>query len=178
MNISAILTTGLANKLDIPSAQNPFTSTNAGPQIFMKDITGSVTNAFILSQSTAGTYDLSWGSNSTYKSYTYLKDTYLNAIRKLEDGASPLSLGGAQQPGEHKIACYENTSSAYTQGSFFYGSSLFQDTSNNVQGLAFYATGTKLPRNVASQSTATHEDPTMLLTQVSHRVGIGMTVPG
>ena len=137
-------------------------------------------NALFLTQSTNGTRDLNWGTNSEYKSYEYFKETYLNAIKDCVEGASPLSLGSTQTNNNFKIACYENTSAGLPLGQYFYGMGLVQDTRN---ALGLFATGANHPDlgSSTNQTGAGYEEPIMVLTQSGttggRRVGINTKNP-
>jgi len=92
----------------------------------------------------------------------------------MKDATSPISLGSTSTVNTNKIAVYENESSAFTLGSFFYGMALF--LGGTFQGVGLYATGTSVPRVSTSQSTsAGYEDPILICTQTTRRVGINLS---
>jgi hypothetical protein len=104
-----------------------------------------VTNPFILSQSTNGSYDLEWGTNSKYKSYEYLKDAHLN---KIQNAHTPTHHGGftlgttgqANNSYAHLIEAYGMTSN----GTFSYSMGLRINPSSS-HGLGFYVSQGNTP---------------------------------
>ena len=162
---------GLLNIHNDTTGQTTLTLTDSYRFQDLKIRNGSTVKSFTQD----GNGDILWDSN-IIKDYNYLKTNYLNAVDRMADATSPISLGSAQTTNTHKIAVYENTSSSYTLGSFFYGSALW--LGSGVQGIALYATGVSLPRLSHLQSTSSgYEDPILLCCQTSRFVGINTVLP-
>ena len=151
---------------DGSNISSPLGTTQANPiqNLFM---VGMLTNvkALFLTQPTNGTRDLNWGTNSEYKSYKCLEETYLNAIKDCVAGASPVSLGPARASNNFKIACYENASTvtSFPVGHYFYGMALVRDA---VNSLGLFANGGIFPDlgSNTSQTGTGYEEPIMVLT--------------